>query len=328
VSEDEFTECYMRAYLIRRLIALIPTMFFASLIVFCAIRLIPGDIIDMMISQHDLGDQEVTREVIEKALGLDVPIHVQYARWIKAIVLHGDLGNSLWKDTKVTDEIIERLPVTFELGVIALVIGLLVAIPIGVYSAIRQDTAGDYIGRSISILGIAIPGFWLGIMIVIYPALWWGWSPPIDLPSFGEDPIENLKSFIIPGAVLGFALSGVTMRMTRAMMLEVLRQDYIRTAWAKGLKEKVVIIRHTLKNALIPVITLIGLQVPILIGGTVVMEQIFVLPGMGLLMFEAINQRDYPIITGLMLFMGVFILVINLVVDMSYGYLDPKVRYQ
>lgn len=318
----------MRTYLIKRLLALIPTLFIATLIVFCSIRLIPGDIIDLMISQHDLADQEVTRATIQKALGLDKPIHVQYYEWIKGIVVHGDLGNSLWKGTKVIDEIKFRFPITFELGAIALLIGLIIALPVGIYSAVRQDTAGDYIGRSISILGIAIPGFWLGTMIVIYPALWWGWSPPIELPSLWEAPLENLKTFIIPGAVLGLALSGVTMRMTRAMMLEVLRQDYIRTAWAKGLRERLVIIRHAMKNALIPVITLIGLYVPILIGGTVVMEQIFVLPGMGLLMLDAINQRDYPIITGLMLFIGVFVLVINLLVDLSYGYLDPKVRYQ
>ena len=318
----------MRAYLIRRLIALIPTMLFATVIVFCAIRLIPGDIIDLMISQHDVTDEEVTRESIEKALGLDVPIYTQYARWMKDLVIHGDLGESLWQDTKVSEEIMARLPITFELGAIALIIGLVIAIPVGVFSAIRQDTIGDYAGRTVAILGMAVPGFWLAMMIMIYPAIWWGWSPSIDLPLFREDPLENLKTFMVPGLVLGFSLAGVTMRMTRAMMLEVLRQDYIRTAWAKGLRERIVILRHALRNALIPVITLIGLQVPILVGGTIVMEQIFVLPGIGLLMFEAINQRDYPIVTGLMLFIGLFVLIVNLIVDMSYGYLDPKVRYK
>ncbi len=318
----------MRAYLIRRLLALIPTMFFATLIVFCVIRLIPGDIIDLMISQHDFSDIEITRESLEKTLGLDVPIYIQYFRWIKGIILHGDLGKSLWTETRVSEEVLDRLPVTLELAIIALIIGLVIAIPVGVYSAIRQDTAGDYAGRTFSILGLAIPGFWLGTMIVVYPSLWWGWSPPIELVPFREDPWENLKTFLIPGALMGLAMSAVTMRMTRAMMLEVLRQDYIRTAWAKGLKEKIVIIRHALKNALIPVITLIGLQLPILIGGAVVMERIFVLPGLGLLMLEAIFQRDYPIVTGLMLILGGIVLVINLLVDLSYGFLDPKVRYR
>ena len=318
----------MRAYLIRRLLAVIPTLILASMLVFVVVRIIPGDIIDLMITQHDVADEEVTRQKIEEALGLNEPIYIQYYRWVKEIIVHGSLGKSLWKDKTVIEEMVARLPVTFELGIIALTIGLSLAMPIGIYSAIRQDTAGDYIGRTIAILGVAIPGFWLGTMIVVYPALWWGWSPSIDLTSIRVDPIKNLKTFIIPGAVLGFAMAGVTMRMTRAMMLEVLRQDYIRTAWAKGLKERVVILRHAVKNALIPVITLVGLQLPILVGGTVVIEQIFVLPGMGLLMIEAVQQRDYPIVTGVMAFIGLIVLVVNVLVDISYGFLDPKVRYQ
>jgi peptide/nickel transport system permease protein len=318
----------MRAYLIRRLLALIPTLFFATLIVFLVMRLIPGHIIDLMISQHDISDQEVTRQSIEKALGLDVPVYIQYLQWTKNLVLHGDLGKSLWKETKVIEQVMARLSITFELSLIAIIFSLILAIPIGVYSALRQDTAGDYAGRTISILGIAVPNFWLGTMVIVYPAIWWGWAPQIELIPFRENPIGNLKLFLLPGVVLGFSLSGVTMRMTRAMMLEVLRQDYIRTAWAKGLREKIVILRHALKNALIPVVTLFGLNIPILIGGTVIVEQIFVLPGMGLLMFEAINQRDYPIITGLMLVIGLVVLLVNLLVDLSYGFLDPKIRYK
>jgi len=318
----------MRAYFIKRLLAVIPTLIIASLLIFFLIRVVPGNIIDLMIAQHDVGSEEVTREKIEKALGLDVPVHVQYVRWMKGIILHGDLGQSLWKDVTVMEEIRHRVPVTFELGIIAIVIGLSIAIPIGIFSAVRQDTIGDYAGRTVAILGIAVPGFWLGTMIVVYPAVWWGWSPPIDLVPFSKDPVANLKTFLVPASVLGFALAGVTMRMTRAMMLEVLRQDYIRTAWAKGLRERIVIIRHALKNALIPVVTIVGLQIPILVGGTVVIEQIFVLPGMGLLMLEAVNQRDYPIVTGVMLFIGLVVLLVNLFVDMSYGFLDPKVRFR
>jgi len=318
----------MRYFLIRRLLAIIPTMFFASLIIFVMIRLIPGDVIDMMMSQHDVGDAEVTRQTIQRALGLDIPIHVQYVIWIKKIVIHGDLGDSLWRETAVTEEIAERLPITFELGIYSLFIGLLVAIPVGIYSAIRQDTAGDYVWRGFSILGLATPNFWVATMVVIYPAVWWGWSPPIDLVPFSEAPWEHLQTYLVPAMILGHALSSVTMRMTRAMMLEVLRQDYIRTAWAKGMKERIVVMRHAVKNALIPVVTLIGLQVEILVGGTIIMEQIFILPGMGLLLFEAVNQRDYPIITGYMLVIGMFILFVNLIVDLSYGFLDPKIRYR
>jgi len=318
----------MRGYLLKRVLALIPTILFATLIVFVVIRIIPGDIIDQMTAQHDISDQEVTRKTIEKSLGLDVPVYVQYARWMKNIFLHGDLGNSLWKDTKVSKEVMARLPVTFELSLIAIVFALLLAIPIGIYSAVRQDTMGDYFGRTISILGIAVPNFWLGTMFIVYPAIWWGWSPQMELIPFFQDPVGNLKLFVLPGICLGFSLSGVTMRMMRAMMLEVLRQDYIRTAWAKGLREKVVIMRHALKNALIPVVTLFGLYLPVLIGGTVIVEQIFVLPGMGQLMFDAINQRDYPIITGCMLLIGLAVLVSNLLVDLSYGFLDPKIRFK
>jgi len=317
----------MRGFIIRRLLALIPTIFFATLIIFIVIRLIPGDIIDQMMSQQAVSSQEVTRKNIEQALGLDVPIHVQYYRWAKGIFLHGDLGKSLWKKTKVTDEVMARLPITFQLSGMAIIFALILALPIGVYSAIRQDTAGDYIGRTVSILGIAIPNFWLGTIVVVYPAIWWGWSPPLELVSLREDPVTNLKVFLLPAIVLGFSLSGVTMRMMRAMMLEVMRQDYIRTAWAKGLKEKVIIVRHALKNAMIPVITLFGLYIPILIGGTVIVEQIFTLPGMGNLMYDAIMQRDYPIISGLMLILGSTVLLCNLLVDLSYGFLDPKVRY-
>ncbi len=318
----------MRAYLIRRLFALIPTMLFATLIVFCAIRLIPGDIIDLMISQHDVSDEEVSRASIEKALGLDVPIYQQYARWMKDLVLHGDLGESLWQDTKVSEEIMARLPVTLELGAIALTIGLIIAIPVGVFSAIRQDTGVDYMGRSFAILLLAIPPFWMGTMIMVFPPIWWGWSASVILIPFTEDPLGHLQMYIVPSAVLAMTFSGITMRFLRTMMLEVMSQDYVRTAWAKGLKERVVIIRHVLKNALIPVITLIGLQLRGLIGGAVIIEQIFALPGLGSLTIESAFKRDYTIISGIMIFLAVFTLLLNLLVDLSYAWVDPRIRYK
>ena len=318
----------MRDFLIRRLLALIPTLFFATIIVFFAIRITPGSIIDLMVTQHDISAGGTSRDQIKHSLGLDVPIYIQYGKWVKNIVLHGDLGRSLWKETAVTEEVKNRLPVTFELGIMGLVIAMIIAFPVGIYSAIRQDTAGDYIGRTIAILGLAVPSFAIGTWFMVFPSVWWGWSPRIQYVSLLKDPVANLKMLLIPSIILGASMAAVTMRMTRTMMLEVLRQDYIRTAWAKGLKEMVVVRRHALKNTLIPVITLIGLQLPILIGGTVIIEQIFALPGMGLLLLEAINQRDYPIITGLMLVMGLVTLLINVFVDLSYGYLDPKIRYK
>jgi peptide/nickel transport system permease protein len=316
----------MRAYIVRRLLALLPTLVIASIIVFVTVRLIPGDVIDLMLSQNDVAADKMNREQLVAALGFDVPMWQQYFRWVGAIVLHGDLGTSLWRGTPVSEMLFARLPVTFELGAIALVVGLVIALPIGIWSAVRQDTASDYFARSFSILLLAVPSCWLGTMVVVFPSIWWGWSPPIEYTAFMQSPARNLQQMLLPGIVLGAALSAITMRLTRTMMLEVLRQDYIRTAWAKGLSERLVITRHALRNALIPVVTLIGLQAPLLIGGAVIIEQIFVIPGMGLLLLEAVQQRDYPIITGVFLMVGVAVMLINLVVDLSYGLLDPKVR--
>jgi peptide/nickel transport system permease protein len=318
----------MQAYLARRLLALVPALFFASLIVFVIVRLVPGSIIDMMLAQNDVGADKLSRDQLVATLGLDRPMWLQYFSWIGGILLHGDFGKSLWQNTPVRELLAARLPVTFELGLMALIVALLTAIPIGIYSAIRQDTAGDYLTRSFSILMLAVPSFWMGTMVMVFPSIWWGWSPEVKFVPFTENPVQNLKQMILPALILGTALSAITMRLTRTMMLEVLRQDYIRTAWAKGLSEPLVVVRHALRNALIPVVTLIGLQAPILIGGAVIVEQIFVIPGMGLLLLDAISQRDYPIITGVSLVIGFCVMLINLVVDLSYGLLDPKVRYR
>ncbi|MGM0571019.1 ABC transporter permease [Marinobacter sp.] len=317
----------MGTYLLRRLLALIPTLIVASIIVFGVVRLIPGDVLDLMLTENDYASTgHDTRAELEQALGLDKPIYMQYLSWA-GNALQGDLGDSLWRNTPVTREIGDRMPVTLQLGIFSLIIALTIAIPIGIYSAVRQETLGDNVGRTFSIVALAIPNFWLGTMVVILPSMWWGWSPPNDIVPFFEDPIENLKVLLLPSLVLGASLSAVVMRMTRTMMLEVLRQDYIRTAWAKGLPERTVVIRHAVKNALIPVITLIGILVPILFGGTVIIEQIFRLPGLGELLLQSVNTRDYPIITGIFLITGVVVMLVNLLVDMCYGLLDPKVRY-
>ena len=315
----------MQAYIARRLIALLPTLFFASLIVFVSMRMIPGDVIDLMLAQNDIATSQ-DRARIEIALGLDKPLLVQYGVWVTG-VFQGDLGRSLWQNTPVSEQLSNTLPITFELGFLALLIALSVAIPIGIYSAIRQDTAGDYIARSFSLLMLAIPSFWLGTLVMVFPSVWWRWSPPLEYVPFFEDPLANLSHMLIPAILLGLSMSAVTMRMTRTMMLEVLRQDYVRTARAKGLSENLMVARHALRNGLIPVVTLIGLQVPLLIGGAVILEQIFVVPGMGLLLLEAVFQRDYPVISGIFLVVGVGVLLINLLIDLSYGFLDPKVRH-
>jgi len=326
----------MRAYIIRRLLLVIPIMFLVTLIVFLMTRFIPGDIVDLMVMQAQGAGGGPDRTAIAHDLGLDVPVFQQYGRWLGVApqedgslsgLLQGNLGESLWERTPVIRDIAARWPVTFELGLMGLIIAQLIALPIGIYSALRQDTWGDYVGRSFAIMCLAIPGFWLATMIIVFPSIWWGYMPSIRLIPFTEDPIGNLGMFIVPAIVLGMAMAGMTMRMTRTMMLEVLRQDYIRTAWAKGLRERVVVLRHTLKNALIPVITLIGLQVPYLIGGAVIIEEIFCLPGMGRLIIDSTLRRDYTIISGVMLFFGIAMVFVNLIVDLTYAYLDPRVRY-
>ena len=284
-----------------------------------------------MVVEHlfaNVTERDKTYEAIKSSLGLDLPIHVQYGRWIGGIVTRGDFGTSLWRNSPVIEEIFQRLPVSMELGIMAIIIALLIAFPIGIYSAIRQDTIGDYIGRTINIIFISVPFFWTGVMVVVFSSIWFRWIPPIEYVSFLEDPLTNLEMFIIPALILGSNLSGITMRMTRTMMLEVLRQDYIRTAWAKGLRERVVITRHALRNALIPVVTIIGVQIPVVIGGAVIAEQIFVLPGIGRLTLDAIGSRDYPIISGVNLVIACTVLLNNLLIDLTYSYIDPRIRYK
>ena len=299
-----------------------------SILVFLSVRFIPGDVIDVMVGRMDLSTTNIDRAALERRLGLDVPVWVPYGRWLAGIFLHGTLGESLMGRGAVEDKVSGRLPVTIQLGVMAIVIGLVIALPVGIYSAIRQDSAADFLGRSVAIIGLATPNFWLGIMVMIYPAIWWGWTPPMELISFTEVPLGNLGVFIVPSLILGTALAAATMRMTRTMMLEVLRQDYIRTAWAKGLRERVVVMRHAVKNALIPVVTLIGLQLPILFGGSVIMETIFNLPGLGRLLLTALDNRDYPVVSGINLFFATAVVLFNLLIDLLYCYLDPRVRYE
>src|SRR5208283_2476938 len=319
----------MGAYAIRRLLWIPVTVILTTMIVFLLVRFIPGNIVDIIEAQMAAnGGGTIDRAAIMHLLGLDVPVYVQYARWVTGIVVHGSFGTSLRSSQPITPMIIQRIPLTFELGLMALIIGLLISIPIGVYSAIRQDTVTDYILRSISILLISVPSFWLGTIIVLYPSIWWHWAPPMEFIPFPSNPLGNLGMMIIPALVLGSQQSGSTMRMTRTMMLETLRQDYIRTAWSKGLSERVVVIRHAMKNALIPVVTLVGGQIPSLVGGAVIIEQIFNLPGMGRLMIDALNGRDYPIISAINLIMATVVIANNLFIDLTYGWLDPRIHYQ
>jgi peptide/nickel transport system permease protein len=321
---------YMGAYAIRRLLWIPVTVILATIVVFLLVRFIPGDIIDTIQAQMEAngGTGMIDRAAVEHTLGLDVPVYVQYGRWIRNIVFHGDLGNSLRTQLPITPLIINRIPITFELGLMGIIIGLIISLPIGVYAAIRQDTIPDYILRSIAIILISVPSFWIGTLIVLYPSIWWGWTPPMEFIPFFKDPLGNLGMMIIPALVLGTGQTGGTMRMTRTMMLEVLRQDYIRTAWSKGLSERIVVIRHAIKNAFIPIVTMVGGGIPMLIGGSVIIEQIFNLPGMGRLMYDSLMARDYPIVSAINLILATLVIATNLLVDLTYGWLDPRIHYQ
>lgn len=316
----------MQKYVLRRLILMVPTLVGVTLLVFGMVRLLPGDAVSMMLQDYSAYSYAKDAADLRSKLGLDKPFLEQYATWVGR-TMQGDLGVSLRNQTPIADDLKRYLPVTFELGALGLLISLVVAIPLGVYSAVRQDTIADYIGRSTATAMLAIPGFWLGILAITLPSIWWSWAPPLRYSQLFDDPGKNLTQMMLPAVILGIGLSGGMMRLTRTQMLEVLRQDYIRTAWSKGLQERFVIFRHALKNGIIPVVTLLGLQLSVLVGGAVVLESIFVIPGMGRYLLDAINNRDYPIVQAVILVFATMIIFSNLLIDILYAWLDPKIRY-
>jgi peptide/nickel transport system permease protein len=313
----------MHLYLARRLLLVVPTLIGVSIVVFSMVRLLPGDAVSMLLQDYAYASDA---DAMRARLGLDRPFHVQYFEWVGGL-LQGNLGASLRSNDPVTIEISNRMPVTAELGLMAMAIGLLIALPIGVLSAVRQDTRTDYLARGLAIGMLAIPGFWLGTLVITLPSIWWQWTPPLRYTKLWDDPGKNLGQMIIPAIILGIALSGTVMRLTRAQMLEVLRQDYVRTAAAKGLKEWAIVFRHALRNAFIPVLTLLGLEVAIVVGGAVVVESVFALPGIGRYLLEGIQYRDYPVIQALNLIFATVIVLANLLVDLLYAWFDPRVRY-
>ena len=321
----------MRTYIIRRVLLLIPTFFLLTLLVFLSVRFLPGDVVDSMMARvaEDQGGRRISTASGSSACsGWMCRRRCSTRAGSAASSCAAPLGDSLFGGATVEAKIIGRLAITVELGVLSILIGLVIAVPVGIYSAVRQDTASDYAGRSIAIIGLATPNFWLATLVLTFPAIWWAWAPPLRMVAFADDPLRNLGHLFIPSLILGTYLSATVMRMTRTMMLEVLRQDFIRTAWAKGLRERVIILRHVIKNALIPVVTLIGMQLPILVGGSVIMENMFAMPGLGRLMLEALTVRDYPVVSGINLFFATAVMTINLLIDILYGYLDPRVKYR
>jgi peptide/nickel transport system permease protein len=310
-------------FVVRRLLLAALTMFIVSVVTFFMLRLIPGDIIDLMLA--DFG-YAADRGLLETQLGLNLPLYTQFSNWFFGL-LTGDLGDSLWTGRTVAEELSVRYPVTIELAAIALISSVVISIPVGIITAVRQDTWVDYILRSTSIGFVAVPVLWIGTLVITVPAILWGWSPPLSYVPFADNPLKNLSVMFLPGLIIGVPLIGGVIRMTRAMMLEVVRQDYIRTAWAKGLRPRTIWYRHAVRNAMIPVLSLLGLQIPFLLGGTVVIEQIFNLPGMGQYMLSSLQHRDYVPAQTIVLIFAAGTVLINLIVDLLYSYLDPRIRY-
>jgi peptide/nickel transport system permease protein len=314
----------MAQYLAKRVFSAVLVLFVISILVFVAVRAIPGDVCKIVLNTPDVNQQQC--DEIRAELGLDEPVATQYLKYMGGLFV-GDWGTQLISRRDVWGEMRTRIPLTLELTILATTFAIIIAIPIGVISAIKQDSLIDYVLRIVSIGWLSIPSFWLATMLVVFPARWWGYSSPVGYVDIWEDPLKNLEQLYLPAFALGLALSASLARVTRSAMLEVLRQDYIRTARAKGLREYVIVARHALKNSMIPVVTLFGLQVGVLFGGTVVLEGIFSLPGLGLLTFQSVTVKDYPQVQGLVLFFAAVLVTINLLVDLSYAWFDPRIRY-
>jgi len=314
----------VKRYLLRRLALAIPTLFLVSVLVFALMRLMPGDVATRMVEGHAYAP---TLAALRHDLGLDRPVYTQYLEWIGGIVTRGDFGRSYWTRQPILEEFMRRFPVTLELAFLTIVVSVVLGVLVGIVSAVRQDSVSDYVGRILAILALSIPYFGLAVLVVVLPSIWFKWTPVWSYVPFTTDPLENLKIMLVPAVVFGVTRAGPVMRIMRSALLEVLRQDYIRTAWSKGLAERPIILRHALKNAMIPVISLIGLQMPLYIGGSVIIESIFRLPGVGLFFFEALTRLDYPVVQSVNLIIAALVVGLNLLIDLSYAFLDPRIRY-
>jgi len=314
----------MRQYVLRRVALAIPTLILVSLIVFLMMRLMPGDVATRMVEGHAYAP---TLDALRKELGLDRPVHIQYLEWMGG-VLRGDFGSSYWTRQPILDEFVRRFPVTLELAVLTILISVVIGVAVGIVSAVRQDTVSDYVGRVLAILALSVPYFGLAVLVVVLPSIYFKWTPVWTYVPFTTDPVQNLKIMLVPALVFGVTRAGPIMRIMRSSLLEVLRQEYIRTAWSKGLSERTIILRHALKNAMIPVISLVGLQTPLYIGGSVIVEAIFRLPGVGLFFFEALTRLDYPVVQSVNLIVAALVVGLNLLIDLSYAFLDPRIRYR
>jgi len=318
----------MRAYLIKRLLLIIPTLLGVASLVFVIMRVIPGDVALLILGGDQAGRIDPAQlAAMHRQLGLDQPMLVQFGHWLWG-VLHFDFGNSLWTGRPVVEELLGRLPLSLELALLATFVSVLLAIPLGMLAAARQDTWVDYLVRVISIGGLAIPSFWVGILIILFLVIRFGWGPPLEYTPPWVDPWANFQQMVWPVVTVGYRYAAVTTRMTRSTLLEVMRDDYIRTAWAKGLAERAVVVRHALKNAMLPVIALIGTEFAFLIGGLVVTETVFTLNGVGRFVVDAVAHRDYPVVQALVFVIAGGFVIVNLLVDLTYAWFDPRIRYR
>jgi peptide/nickel transport system permease protein len=315
----------MKQYVLRRLALAVPTLVLVSVIVFSIMRLMPGDVVIRMVEGHAYAP---TIDALRRELGLDRPAWAQYADWIGGIVLRGDFGTSFWTRQPIWDEFIHRFPVTLELAGLTILASVVIGVLVGIVSAIRQDSTADYVGRVLAILALSVPYFGLAVLVVVLPSIYFKWTPIWTYVPFTTAPLENLKIMLVPALVFGVTRAGPIMRITRSALLDILRQEYIRTAWSKGLPERAIVLRHALKNALIPVVSLVGLQTPLYIGGSVIIEAIFRLPGVGLFFFEALTRLDYPVVQSVNLIIATMVVGLNLAIDLSYAFLDPRIRYR
>jgi peptide/nickel transport system permease protein len=315
----------MSKYILRRLVQLLPTLLGISLLVFGLMRLLPGDVVRVLVGP-ELNISAAQRATLERMLGLDAPLHLQYFRWLGAI-LQGDFGLSLRSSQPVLAIIKQRFPVTLELSLLSLLVSWVIAVPLGIWAAVRRRGMAEFTSQVVGLIGLSVPNFWLATMLLLATSLWLRWQPSPLWVSIFKDPVTNLQMMIMPVIALSAALVAAIMRMVRSSMLEVLGQDYIRTAQAKGLGGRVILVRHALKNAFIPVVTVMGVQLGLLLGGAVVIEQIFGLPGIGWMILNGIYQRDYTLVQGGVLFIAVVFVLINLLVDVLYAYVDPRIRY-
>jgi len=317
----------MTTYIVRRILLMIPTLLGAVTLIFLLMRLLPGDVALYILGSGESSDiNKQALQQIRQDLGLDQPLIVQYGRWLWGAV-RLDFGNSYWTRQPVIEELQRRYPITANLAVMSLLLGTLIAIPVGVLSAVRQDTLADYAARVFVIAGLSLPNFWLAILVILGLVHYFQWLPPLDYAPVWVAPWQNFKQLIFPALVTGYRLSAIGARMTRSSILEVLRDDYVRTARAKGLREYVIVLKHALRNALLPVITIIGLELLTLFGGLVVIETVFTIPGIGRYLVDAITHRDYPSVQALVFMISVLVVTVNLLVDIVYGFLDPRIRY-